>query len=99
MTESVSGFLAPEERAALERKDAQEREPTPNISRAILQILAIDGPTALPELLPKVHARAREIISTVSDLDKSRLVRISDKGSEEIVELTEAGLRTLTSGS
>jgi hypothetical protein len=100
VTESVSGFLAPEEREALElRREGSEREPGASISHAILQTLSIDGPTALPDLLLKVHARAREVFSTVDDLDKSRLVRLSDRGDQEVVELTEEGRRKISSGS
>jgi DNA-binding MarR family transcriptional regulator len=98
VTESVSGFLSPEERAALEkRKQAPEPEPSSGISLAILQILATDGPTPLSEILPKVRARPRAVLSTIDDLEQSGLVRVSAQGVDEIAELTEAGHARITS--
>lgn len=98
MTESVSGFLSPEERAALElRKQSLESEPPSGISFAILQTLADHGPTTLSELPPKVHARARAVLSAIEVLEQSGLVQVTARGMEEIAELTDAGQKMITS--
>ncbi len=98
MTESVSGFLSPEERAALEmRRKAQESESPSGISLAILRALADNGPTSLSELPAQVHARPREVVSAVGDLERAGLVQVAVQDIEEIVELTDAGRKTITS--
>jgi hypothetical protein len=98
VTESVSGFLSPEERAALEmHRQAQESELPSGISLAILRVLADHGPTSLSELPSQVHARPREVVSTVGDLERAGLVQVATEGVEEIADLTDAGRKTITS--
>lgn len=98
MTESVSGFLSPEERAALKmRRRAQESELPASISLAILRALADNGPTSLSELPSQVHARPREVVSTVGDLERAGLLQVAVQGVEEIAELTDAGRKTIRS--
>jgi len=97
MTESVSGFLSPEEREALElRKQAPKSEPS-GISLAILKTLADHGPTTLSDLLPRVQARPRAVLSVIEDLERSGLLQVSARGVEEIAELTDAGQKMITS--
>jgi|SRR6516164_5126661 hypothetical protein len=98
MTESVSGFLSPEEREALEqRKQAQESEPVSGIWLTVLKTIADQGPTTLSELLTRVQARPRLVLSTIEDLERSGLVQVSARGTEEIAELTDAGQKMVTS--
>jgi len=98
MTESVSGFLSPEEREALElRKQAPKSEPASGISLAILKTLADHGPTTLSDLLPRVQARPRAVLSVIEDLERSGLLQVSARGVEEIAELTDAGQKMITS--
>ena len=92
MTESVSGFLTPEERTALaSRKRSERPDDETGITIAILQVLSADGPTAIPELLSKVKARPRSVLAAIDDLEGDRLVRVDQDGTEEIVGLTERG--------
>lgn len=98
MTESISGFLSPEERAALEaRRRAQESELPGGISLAILRALADNGPTSLSELPSRVHARPREVVTTVGDLERAGLVHVAVQSAEEIAELTDAGRKSISS--
>ena len=98
MTDSMSGFLSPEERAALVQRGQAAKPETPSdVSLAILQTLATDGPTKLSELLPRVHARPRMVMYVIDELEQSGLVRVTAQDVEEIAELTENGRRTIAS--
>src|SRR5690349_11873877 len=108
MTSSLSGFLAPEERAVSRRRAAIGAglvEPVApgvadaaDLPRAILTALD-GGPMTLNELIAEVHdslhASPRAILSTIDDLKPSRLVKTSFQGSEEVLDLTEAGHRLI----
>jgi predicted transcriptional regulator len=79
------------------RKRAQESELPVGASLAILRVLADNGPTSLSELPSHVHARPREVVSTVEDLERAGLVQVAVQGVEEIAELTEAGRKMISS--
>lgn len=97
MTDALSGFLYPEESAA---KEMQRRPGKPGpadpVSRAILTLLSTLGPKPITELVPLVAAAPRAVYSTIEKLERARLVQVSGNSSDEIVELTELGLKSIS---
>jgi hypothetical protein len=92
VTESMSGFLGPEEQAAA--RDPGGRRPAdvaPDVARAILRELAVTGPVSIAALLPRIHTRPRLIIAILEDLERADSVRIRQTEFDEIVELTDSG--------
>lgn len=95
MIESMSGFLAPEQRIAMARRRASsETAASTDLSLAILKVLlASDAPLPVSDLLGKVHASSRSVVSALDDLEASGYVRLVDDARTEIVTLTDAGRR------
>jgi hypothetical protein len=92
VTESVSGFLSPEERAAMEnRRQGEQDDDLADVGSRVIQVLAELGPTALPELIDRVRARPRFVMKALDKLEQSGLVTISARGVEEVAELTNRG--------
>jgi hypothetical protein len=98
MTEFLSGFLGPEEQLAADlRQQAPESTVPPEVSQAILYALSTYGPLRLAELLPKVHARDRVIITALDELETKNLVQVIERDSDEIAEITADGRAFLNS--
>lgn len=95
MTASVSGFLAPEERAALEQQKRVGAPARAQISDAILRALD-GGPLTLNELIAEVSASPRVILSAIDDLEPSHLVATSYRNDEEVINLTAEGRKVIT---
>lgn len=94
VTESMSGFLGPEEQAAARELNVERRaDAAPDESLAVLRALAATGPMSIAALLPKIHARPRLIIAILEDLERADRVRIRQTEFDEIVELTDSGRR------
>jgi predicted transcriptional regulator len=94
----MSGFLAPEERAVLNsRRPAPSSEPAEDVAMAILQALRARGQLTVAALLPLVRARSRAVLGALGELETAQLVRVSTDGTDEVVELTEAGNRAIVS--
>lgn len=92
MTESISGFLSPEERAAMDlRRNSGRNENLPEASRLILKSLVEHGPAPFTELIERVKVRPRDAVSAIDHLEASGLVEVVARGVQEIVELTEPG--------
>jgi DNA-binding MarR family transcriptional regulator len=97
VTDSISGFLFPEEREALERRRAAERDAQlDGVARLVLQVLAERGPIPLTELIEQVGQRPRVVMAAVDDLEKRGLLEVVVRDVQEIAELTEAGRRSAT---
>ncbi len=95
MIDSMSGFLAPEQRVArVRRRASSEPDASTDASLVILKTLtANDGPLPVSDLLGKVHASSRSVVSALDDLEASGYVRLVDDARTEIVTLTDAGRR------
>jgi DNA-binding transcriptional ArsR family regulator len=76
MIESMSGFLAPEQRIAMARRRASsETAASTDLSLAILKVLlASDAPLTVSDLLGKVHASSRSVVAALDELTESGLV-------------------------
>ncbi len=91
MTESISGFLGPEERAALaKRRAAEQAEELDDVARLIIAALAVAA-TPLPDLINEVGQRPRVVMLTIDQLEQQGLIEVSARGVEEVAALTEAG--------
>ena|SRR5262245_42287739 len=98
MTESLSGFLGPEElRAADNQQQTPDTQAPPEVSTAILYALSTYGPLRIADLLPKVFARDRVIISALGELEAKKLVQVTERDSDEIAEITADGRAALNS--
>ena len=94
MTESVSGFFAPEERAASDRVPGAADPPLASeLSLHVLHVVAEHGSVTMSALLAEVEARPRAVVAAVDDLEAAGLVRVDAADREETVRPTEAGLR------
>jgi hypothetical protein len=94
VTESFSGFFAPEERDALQRREAGKSAPSGSGDPVVIAILtALDarGPVGIEELLSAVRASPRSVISALDALERDRRVRSVSQDGEELVELTADG--------
>ena len=92
VTESMSGFLGPEERAAARNPSGRRAaDVAPDVTRAVLQELAVTGPVSIAALLPRIHTRPRLIIAILENLERADHVRIRATEFDEIVELTDSG--------
>jgi len=92
VTESMSGFLGPEEQAAgRDPSGRRAADVAPDVARAVLQELALTGPVSIAALLPRIHTRPRLIIAILEDLERVGHVRIRATEVDEIVELTDSG--------
>lgn len=69
MIESMSGFLAPEQRTAMARRRASsETAASTDLSLAILKVLlASDAPLTVSDLLSKVHASSRSVVAALDE--------------------------------
>jgi DNA-binding MarR family transcriptional regulator len=95
MTESVSGFFAPEERAATGDRVYGTASPplTSELSLRVLHLVAERGSVTMSALLAEVEARPRAVVAAVDDLEAAGLVTVDAADREEIVHPTKAGLR------
>lgn len=92
MTDSVSGFLSPEERAAMEMRRRNRLEVDLDaIERTVLQFLAEHGQTSLPDLIERISERPRSILSVVDRLEQEGIVEVSVQGVQEFAKLTGQG--------
>jgi DNA-binding MarR family transcriptional regulator len=92
MTESISGFLGPEERAALaKRRAAEQTEELDDVARLIIAALAVAGPTPLSDLIKEVGQRPRLVMVTIDQLEQQGLIEVSVRDVEEVAALTETG--------
>jgi len=102
MTESLSGFLGPEERAAFRlRQEDPAAAPiasapiTSDLSLTVLRFVAEHGPTTMSRLLAEVQARPRSLVAAVDELEHGGLLTVVAEGEEETVLPTEAGMRAV----
>lgn len=92
MTESISGFLGPEERAALaKRRAAEQAGELDDVARLIIAALVVADPTSLSDLIKEVGQRPRVVMLTIDQLEQQGLIEVSVRGMEEVAALTEAG--------
>jgi DNA-binding MarR family transcriptional regulator len=92
VTESISGFLGPEERAAMaKRRAAEHAEQLNDVARLIIAALAVADPTPLSDLTKEVGQRPRVVMLTIDQLEQQGLIEVSVRGTEEVAALTEAG--------
>jgi hypothetical protein len=101
MTDWVSGFLAPEERAAAdERARGEASMPlVSELSLRVLHLVAERRTVTMAALLAEVEARPRAVVAAVDDLEATGLVTVMAEDSAEIVHVTEAGLRAVAGRS
>jgi DNA-binding MarR family transcriptional regulator len=94
MTDSVSGFFAPEERAATGDRARGAANPplASELSLRVLHLVAERGSVTMSALLAGVEARPRAVVAAVDDLEAAGLVTVDAADREEIVHPTEAGL-------
>jgi hypothetical protein len=99
VTDSMSGFLGPEEEAALEqqRQSGSRPDAAPDVSLAILRALDRDGSLPTGELLAKVAARPRQVFASLDELESASLVRLRSTDADDVVELTNGGRAVLAS--
>jgi hypothetical protein len=96
MTDAFSGFLYPEEAAAkLLQQTPQENVPTEGVSGAVLRLLQTSGPKPVTELVSLLGAGPRAVYSTIDRLESAHLVEVTGTEPDEVVELTELGLRSI----
>lgn len=94
MTESVSGFLFPEERAALEKRRGSEPDAQfIEVWRLVIRALSEHGPTPLAELIERVGERPRFVMSAVDQMEQAGVLEVVARGVQEVAELTAAGRR------
>jgi hypothetical protein len=97
MTDAFSGFLFPEEAAArLIQRSPREDEPAGGVSGTVLRLLRASGPKPVTELVSLVGAGPRAVYSTIDRLESAQLVEVTGKEPDEVVELTELGLRSIS---
>jgi hypothetical protein len=97
MTDWMSGFFAPEERAATDERVREEAivPLVSELSLRVLQLVADRGTVPLAALLAEVEARPRAVVAAVDDLEAAGLVTVAAEDNEETVQPTEAGLRAV----
>jgi DNA-binding MarR family transcriptional regulator len=97
MTESLSGFLGPEERAAfrLRQEDPAAAPIASDLSLTVLRFVAEHGPSTMSRLLADVQARPRSLVAAVDELEQAGLLMVTAEGEEETVLPTEAGMRAV----
>lgn len=97
MTDSISGFFAPEERAATAgwEQNLAGTPPASELSLRILHVVANRGAAPMSVLLAEVEGRPRAIVTAIDELEAAGLVTIDTAEREEIVRPTEAGLRAV----
>lgn len=96
MTDSVSGFFGPEERAAKssDRVDIPTGPPLASgLSLEVLRLAADRGSVTMSALLAEVDARPRAVVAAVDALEAAGLVTVDVEDREETMHPTDAGLR------
>jgi hypothetical protein len=93
VTESISGFLFPENAAIEQRRAIEQQAQLDDVARLVVTALASAGPTPLPTLIEAVDQRPRAVMLTIDQLEQAGLIKIEVHGVEEVADLTEAGRR------